>query len=245
MNELRWILLGVGILIVAGIYIWEVSKNRLSVRSRVEKYSAPHEDPDSYNIQLNPKKDSNIDIKGALDVFTSYLRQSKAEINDSVRPLPEENLPSEQEKVVNPVKTVSADPKSEIIAIYITAPENRKFNGDVIIDALENVDMEFGEMDIFHYYGPDKMHSTRALFSIANNTSPGTFDPDNIRQFTTRGLAMFMSLPAEIGGDIAFEIMYDTAQNISGKLGGELRGQDRQLLDSDKISRMRDIASRY
>lgn len=253
MNDLRWILLGIGIFIVAGIYFWELSKNRRSIRSRVEKMSGYPDDPVSPDIRLTPKKDSNIDIKGAMDVFTSYMRQSKAEINDAVKPLPHESDDeTEAEPGIKQEEPVAVDQpqeeaqhQSDIIAIYITAPTNRAFVGKAIVEAMHNAEMEFGEMDIFHYFGPDKKHANRALFSIANNSSPGTFDPENLEQFSTRGLAMFMSLPAEIGGDIAFEIMYDAAQTISESLGGELRGADRQLLDTEKIDHMRDVAGRY
>ena len=105
--------------------------------------------------------------------------------------------------------------------------------------------MQFGAMDIFHHYGPDKNYSSRALFSLANIHEPGTFDMENLETFSTDGLAMFMCLPAEIGGDIAMEIMLDTAQNISYLMDGELRGSDREILTTDSINELRETAGQY
>jgi cell division protein ZipA len=132
----------------------------------------------------------------------------------------------------------------EIMVIYITTESGLAFKGPDILHALESADMQFGDMKIFHYYGPDKKHATRPLLNLANIHEPGNFDIENMDRFSTNGLALFMCLPSEIGGDIAFEIMLDTAHNLAYLLGGELRGSDRKILDTEKLNKMREIASR-
>lgn len=54
-----------------------------------------------------------------------------------------------------------------------------------------------------------------------------------------------MCLPAEIGGDIAFEIMLDTANNLAHQLGGELQGIDHQPLDNESLNTMRETAGQF
>jgi FtsZ-interacting cell division protein ZipA len=39
--------------------------------------------------------------------------------------------------------------------------------------------------------------------------------------------------------------MLDTAHNLAYLLGGELRDADRKILDTEKLNKMREIASRY
>jgi cell division protein ZipA len=250
MNELRWILLGLGVLVIAGIYFWESTKQKRNLRSRIENY--PSTDKDSLsNIRINPKKERNIDISGALATFNSYLKQSRKSTTDTDMDTDavlsetgtEEYDFLDDEAGDQPVQ--EKNKQQEIMVIYVTAESSPEFKGQDILHALESADMQFGDMDIFHYHGPDKNHATRALFSLANIHEPGSFDIDNMNRFSTNGLALFMCLPADIGGDIAFEIMLDTAHNLAYLLGGELRGSDRKILDTEKLNKIREIAGRY
>lgn len=249
MNELRWILLGIGVLVIAGIYFLGVIKQKRNIRSRVEKYPGFNHDSIS-SVTISPKKEKHIDISGALTAFNSYLRQARAVArSEDKKPASSRIAPEieEHDLEIDEQGQISRENNSEqkIMVIYIRAHSSPRFYGTDILSALKAVDMQYGEMRIFHYHGPDKKHAQRALFSLANIHEPGTFDIDKMDSFVTDGLAMFMCLPAEIGGDIAFEIMLDTAQNIARQLGAELQGADHQLLDVDGLNRMREIASRY
>lgn len=251
MNELRWILLGIGVLVIAGIYFWESARQKRNLRSRVENYPAPDKESLA-NIRINPGKEKNIDISGALATFNSYLKQSrKSSPGNGPDPVPPATVTDADNEAFPGGAGAGSEPvqgknrQQEIMVIYITAEPGSVFKGPDILQALESADMHFGEMKIFHYHGPDKNHASRALFSLANIHEPGSFDTDKMDGFTTNGLAMFMCLPAEIGGDIAFEIMLDTAHNLSYLLGGELRGSDRRILDTEKLNRMREIAARF
>ncbi len=132
-----------------------------------------------------------------------------------------------------------------IIVIYIVAADGEAFSGEAIQNALLEADLQFGDMQIFHYRGQGDEFRQRALFSVANIHEPGTFDMDNMASMTTNGLAMFMCLPAPIGGDIAFEIMLDCARDLAGRLGGELCNEKHAVLDSDAVNRLRQTASQY
>lgn len=254
MNELRWILLGIGVVFIAIIYFWGSRKSRLDIRSRVENY--PGMDKNNlHDVKLDPEKDKLIDISGALSAFNNYLKQTREIKDANVRveiPLHRENGHTDN----NHASAESTEPgidkntemdheEKEIIVIYITSKSPSVFNGGEILHVLESSNMQFGEMGIFHHYGPDKNHSSRALFSLANIHEPGTFDVENMDTFSTDGLAMFMCLPAEIGGDIALEIMLDTAQNICYLMDGELRGSDHLLLTPDSINKLRETAGQY
>lgn len=249
MNELRWILLGIGIVIIAVIYFWGSRKSRLDIRSRVENF--PGLDKNSLSdIKADPGKEKLIDISGALSAFNAYLKQAR----EPTGPV-EVQLHKDQEQADNQntvadntgsgITEPAGPDQTEIIVMYITAKPPGVFKGDEILHVLESANMQFGSMDIFHHYGPDKNYASRALFSLANIHEPGTFDIENMDTFSTDGLAMFMCLPAEIGGDIAMEIMLDTGQNISYLMDAELRGADRKLLTMDSINKLRETAGRY
>ena len=135
--------------------------------------------------------------------------------------------------------------QQEIIVIYITADKQPYFKGADILKAVEAADMHYGDMRIFHNYGPDRKHAQRPLFSLANISEPGYFVMEDMQTFTTKGLTLFLCLPAEMGGDIAFEFMLDAAHALARSLDGALRGADREPLDDAAISRLRVIASLY
>ncbi len=247
MNELRWTLLIIGIMVIAGIYFWDTLKRKRSLRARIESLNTPHRD--GTGVHLNPKKEKNIDISGALNAFNAYLKQSRASTRAS-RPMEEipisnEGAPLDEPDFDIPSANSPKTAEQTIITIYITAENNRRFTGPDMLQAIESADMQFGEMNIFHYHGPDKKHATRALFSLANIREPGYFEIDKMDRFGTPGLVLFMCLPAEIGGDIAFEIMLDTAHNLAYLLGGELRGADRKVLDAESLAKLRELASHY
>ena len=248
MNELRWILLGIGVLVIAGIYFWGSAKEKYKLRSRIEKYPA-YEKNRFTKVNVNPKKEKNMDISSALAAFNAYLKQVKNPSDDTgLEPVPAEELDPDDEIALPPIadQPHQIDPaKQEIMVIYITAESKREFSGPDILQAVESADLHYGDMKIFHYHGPDKKHSTRPLFSLANIHEPGNFDISNMDRVSTNGLALFMRLPAEIGGDIAFEIMLDTAHNIAYLLGGELRGTDRKILDAEGLNKLRETAGRY
>jgi cell division protein ZipA len=249
MNELRWILLGIGIVIIAIIYFLGTRKTRHDIRSRVEHY--PSLDKNSLSeVKLDPGKDKLMDISGALTALNTFLKQIRETTDPHEAQLHKESSKPEADNkpggIAGPGTAETAEYKEKtIIVIYITAKPPSVFKGDELLNILESSNMQFGAMDIFHHYGPDKNYSSRALFNLANIHEPGTFDIENMDTFTTDGLAMFMRLPAEIGGDIAMEIMLDTAQNISYLLDGELRGADRKLLTIDNINKLRETAGQY
>lgn len=254
MNELRWILLGIGVVFIAIIYFWGSRKSRLDIRSRVENY--PGLDKNNlHDVKLDPQKDKLIDISGALSAFNNYLKQTREAKDAEVRvdvPLHKDKGHTDNDHATeDSTEAGTGEEKGtdleekEIIVIYIISRSPSVFDGGELLHVLESSNMQFGAMDIFHHYGPDKNHSSRALFSLANIHEPGTFDMENMDTFSTDGLAMFMCLPAEIGGDIALEIMLDTAQNICYLMDGELRGSDHKLLTPDSINKLREIAGKF
>ncbi len=233
MNELRLILLSIGILIILGIYLWESARRKKSIRSRVEHYPALA--PDTESPALSPRKESNLDISSALTLISSYLRQARKSENkpDAVNTSSEGGDGPE-----------AATGKQEIISFYIIANEPSGISGAKLLQELEALDMQFGEMAIYHrYYQTDD--SRERLFSLANIREPGHFDPDKMVSFTTSGVAMFMCLPAAIKGGEAFEMMLDTARRIAKAVNGQLCDQSKHPLDEEKINQIRAVAADY
>ena len=98
--------------------------------------------------------------------------------------------------------------------------------------------LKFGEMNIFHYrYGNDS--NGPVIFSLANILNPGTFDLNNMAEFSTIGVSMFLALPAASNNYDAFEHMLEVAQQLCSLLDGELKDDHRNVMTVQTIEHYR------
>ncbi len=132
---------------------------------------------------------------------------------------------------------------NEILVLYITSPAHNLFNGLSISKAADKVGMVYGHMNIFHHFGPGKLHSGQPLFSIANMYEPGSFDLGRMADLKTKGIAAFMYSPASIDASVVFELYLNTTQRIAKMLGGDVRTSDNELLNSASINALREKAA--
>ncbi|MBM2829999.1 MAG: zipA [Gammaproteobacteria bacterium] len=234
MNDLRLILLGVGVLVIAGIYLWGTIKQKRDIRSKIENYPSFNHDGIA-NLKIKPGVNLNEDFSVAIAKLISFLHQSRQDVKTDVPELHHVDRVSVPEDIS----------KEQIIALYITAYPHQSFSGPDILQAIESAGMHFGAMNIFHHYGVNQTHSKQVLFSLANMLEPGHFDLDTMDVFTTTGLAMFMCLPAELEGTAAFDLLLGTAQALADSLSGEVRDAEHKLLNPASIKKMRDHASLY
>jgi len=235
MNDLRLILLGIGVLIIAGIYLWEIIKQKRDIRSRIENYPAFNHN-NIANIRITPKIKQVEDFSDTFTDINSFLKQpggTNTE-DEEIKPRQSDQLSAQKDIITE-----------QIIVLYITAFPQQLFSGPNILLAMEYADFQFGAMNIFHYYRNDQSQSKRALFSLANMLEPGYFDLQKMEAFTTTGLALFLSLPVELEGAAAFDMLLGTAQTLADLLSGEVRDAAHKLLNPDSIKKMRETASLY
>ncbi len=144
------------------------------------------------------------------------------------------------EKEIEIPKNIQAS--EDLLVLYITSPSHILFNGLSISKAADEVGMVYGHMNIFHHFGPGKLHSGQPLFSIANMYEPGSFDLGRMADLKTKGIAAFMYSPALIDASVVFELFLNTTQRIAELLGGEVRTSDNEVLNSATINSLRDKA---
>lgn len=121
-----------------------------------------------------------------------------------------------------------------VIAMSIQR-DNHLFSGEEILSACEENNMLHGEMNIFHFPADDKA-STYALFSMANIVEPGTFDLDNMDNFSTPGVSLFMQLPLPVNCLEAYNKFVKQAKLLSKSLNAELFDDKFNLLSPQIIS---------
>jgi len=126
----------------------------------------------------------------------------------------------------------------EIIIVNATSKDPLGFNGEELLHILLTCDLRFGKMNIFHRY--EKSNAKGPVqFSVANAVEPGTFDLNNMRNFRTPGICLFMQLPGPQDAHKALEYMVETAQCIARNLNGELRDENRSALTAQTVEHYR------
>lgn len=138
---------------------------------------------------------------------------------------------------------------ANLIVLRIIAFPGKPYMGYELHQALFDMEMRFGEMNLFHRYA--KAGSDRILFSVAAATSTGEFSLENMGSFSCHGLLLFMKLIPRTKLMDNFDLMLDTARQLAEELGGEIVDDIMQPINAKVIQRLRericqvDISNQY
>lgn len=127
---------------------------------------------------------------------------------------------------------------SEVLVLNVIAKDGRVFTGDDLLEVLIASGLKFGDMNIFHKR-LSKEHQSTVIYSVANMLNPGTFDLNNMDEFTTLGISFFLALPTAINNLDAFEQMLGVAQEIRDTLDGDLKDDNRNDMTGQTIEHYR------
>jgi len=268
MNDLRLILLGIGLLVIAAIYLWGTFKQKSEDRARTRKLTSFKRDPveevkimpmydevDEVSTEALAEMDAFLSNPKLPDINTSDFSLSTKtvktddidlKLSKSFAEKPDES--SEQKKQLPEItedESTKQGNEPRIITIQIKAASGKFFFGDNILGATDVVGMKLGDMNIFHHYGVTGMESEESIFSLANMYEPGHFEPDQMETYQTRGLMLFMQLPAPIDNILAFDLLQETAIRLAGLLQGEIWSSNHEPIDAKALQAMRDVVVEY
>ncbi len=245
MDSLRWVLLGIGALLISGIYLLDLFRTKNTPKRRSEVI---FNQDSSADFHLNPNvgadSESNADYVDALEdlnkIRTTLDEDENFLVQESDIP---SNLTEEQENTGRNEQDSAL--KDDFIFLRIVAKEGHEFRGLKILIATKTTEMKFGNMNIFHHHGSGANYSDKPIFSLANMYEPGEFNLQEMESFSTEGLVVYMSLPSPLGADESLELMLKTSQRIAEQLEGELRDASNHVLDEEKIHALRDKVHRF
>ncbi|MCL1036582.1 cell division protein ZipA [Shewanella submarina] len=162
---------------------------------------------------------------------------------DELTTQPEEKVkPEAVEPVIEETPVQDVEPELEqedelpdpqdVLVLHVCAKEGEELAGAELLPCLLTLNFKFGDMNIFHRH-EDNAGTGKVLFSLANMVKPGVFDPDNMEQFSTQGIALFMTLPCHGDALRNFSIMLNSACQLADDLGAEVLDDRRQLWHAD------------
>jgi len=255
MNDLRLFLLIIGAAIVAGIYVWGSVKERNRHRQQTISQHSPNDEV--ANIKIDTASDSDIDYSSVLAGLSKTISGSK---QDSELKVSSESYQGDDPGLNSTTSLSSAESEGhedisfglensepenpsaiQIVTLHVIPRGNVVIEGKSILNAVAEVDLQFGMMNIFHHFGVGEIKTERAMFSMANMLEPGSFDMTEIEKFSTRGLVLFMPLPAVIDAQVVFELMLNSAHRLAELLGADVCDENRLLINEQKIESIRDL----
>lgn len=232
--ELRIALFFVAVIVIAVMYIWYRvnSKDGADVSIDVQELNGAD------NLKDIPRFVESDDR----ELLTEDLRSEFQDVSQELR---EETITKRRQEFASKV-TVSSALRSEVTAakdmlvvINVSARPPGKFTGPMIMRMMEELQLEYGEMGIYHYY-VQRFDTKSSVYCIANMVKPGTFDLQNIESLGTPGLSMILQLPGPEDGLKALNIMLEHAQRIATYLNGDLLDQHRNPLTPQSISALKE-----
>lgn len=130
-------------------------------------------------------------------------------------------------------------PHHTMVALSVMAEENEFFEGPDILRDFNFHEMEYHKQTGLYCHAmpgfPDKQ-----LFCVASVLKPGLFKPDQMYDFKTKGLLIFMSLPNPLEPTVGFEQMYQVAKRIAINLGGKLCDSMLHELSDYRLAQIRE-----
>ncbi len=208
MEGLRWILLVVGLLILAGIYYFGTA----SARSRPAGRDAPRREP-----TLDGVMERELERLGAL---ISERQHDGTEASEQ-QPAP-----------------LAAEP-DKIVALYLRGRGSGLLDGREIAAAADKVGLKFGAGNIYHRL-QERGQGRVAIFSLANITNPGSFDPQRLEQLQTQGLCLFLTLPNQLSALDAWDAMLAAGWRLAELLDVELLDETQSSLSRQRVAHIRE-----
>lgn len=264
MPELRWILLGLGVLFCLGLWWWESRRGRQAADSRASlkpgegltvapslrepPRQAAIEAPETVR-ELSPWDEPPVaeEVPKEIDVEFEFepAPLPAAADSDSRNPVSRglgriEPIFGDPSSVVGPAPMPSAPapraPLAEkIITLRVAAPPLERFEGSLLVRALENAGLEHGKFSIFHKITPEGA----TLFSVASLVEPGTFDLASVAGRRFPGVSLFAVLTNEGDAGGVLEEMVAAARSLAASVHGMVQDERGAPLNPQRLAELR------
>lgn len=243
MPELRWILLGLGVLFCIGLWWWETRRQHQAADSELRRLAdrlppsfeperqqhkpveRPEEDipPEEPKLELPP--DAPAVVESAPIEPGSLVSEALARIEPVLG----------DTEIVRPELSRIEPPEERIIALRLAAPPLERFEGRQLVEALRAAGLEHGKFSIFHRTTADGV----TVFSVASLVEPGTFDLAHVDGRRFPGVSLFAVLPGPLEAPVLLEEMIATARRLAEDLQGTLQDERGAPMNAQRLADLR------
>ncbi|MGS0496309.1 cell division protein ZipA [Pseudoalteromonas mariniglutinosa] len=240
-EQLRWVLIIISVVVIGGLLIhglWSVRKKDAPTATNDERVEpADHQAPIERQSAPEPVSHAERDEPQFGDLsFSAEDKQPQA--NLFTAPEPEEAVvaPAEpqDEVITEPEQEPEQPAASDFIIVHIQMPEGLNMEGSKLLPAVNTLGFKYSEEGFFNRHLDPAGHGP-VLFRLVNMYNPGTFDIDNMEQFSTAGISLFMTLPCDGDGLAAFNMLHSAAKKLADEFGATILDSQREAMTVDSV----------
>jgi cell division protein ZipA len=229
MENLRWILLLTGMLVILAVYLvsYYQGKHKQTEQRRSSSRTSPTMNADTgAGSHDADEMFRTSDMDDELERLGQIVAADRPAVEDVVIEIPAE-------------KREPVTASDRVFTLFVKAPGGVPFRGPILLGALAAAKLEFGDMQIFHRVelvdGQEKI-----LFSVANIREPGIFDLSAMENFTSEGVVLFMQVPGTVDAVLAFDAMVESARILADNLNARVCDATHSQLTHQAVSHMRE-----
>lgn len=244
-DRLRLILLILGIVLIAVIYLWERFKTKSERKSAraalVEEHISEMQSAGQIDDEI--QHDDEV-LSRHLDELETIVRKTDTRSAKMAEPVTDrsivaESSDDEDEEELGYEASAPQEPQ-EILMLSVVS-RRKYFTGDAIMSAMRSVDLH-PENNIFYRFTSDEQQT---LYGVASMMEPGVFPLKDMSRFTTSGITLFAKLPGPRPGKRIFNDMYETAERLAAFLDGTIHDGKHNPLTDQELEHMREIAGEF
>lgn len=257
MNNMQWLLAGIGAVVLVLVYLWGIRsriKEQIGERRRRPEreplvFGEPPSEPDPLlnghdfgelgritpdhyladkvlvDVEIHPVEPRNMDAP------------IEADAQSAPAPLPAEP-PTETHREAGEAAALSMT-----VVLTVMAPRGRPFTGPRIQAVAEELDFRLNADGLFERFPDRETAGDTPVFSVAHLRKPGAFEPETLRDLSTPGLLLFMSLPGPLEGTEALDLLVISADHLARNLGGTICDEHHHRLTNPMLLQLRSQAA--
>ncbi len=261
---LRWFLLGIGVVIIAGVYWFSRrTTERTDTRERVPP-GFPHDAAGTRTAAPTARPEAAGQPTGASAgerVEPHIPPADHAEVADEAAGQPVGvSVGGRVESYIPPVARLNDEASlsgaqargthSKVLVLHVQSKSQRQFAGADILRIAERAGLEraTGSDGGFFQYRVSRIvpePDEPPLFYMANMFSPGVFDWGKMEDFSTAGLSLFAQLPGTLPPLETFDELLKCARLFAAGLGGAVRDDSRSDLTVQTIQHIKEELQAY
>ncbi|MDP2635095.1 MULTISPECIES: cell division protein ZipA [unclassified Pseudoalteromonas] len=231
-EQLRWVLIIISVIVIGGLLIhglWSVRKKEAPTTApneRVEPTEQPSVEQHSEPLQTaQTERDEPQfgDLSFSADDVNEVEQSGEADTQRSGETVDEAQAEQEQET-----------PPADFIIVHIQMPEGMAMEGSKLLPAINTLGFKYSEEGFFNRH-LDPAGLGPVLFRLVNMYNPGTFDIDNMEQFSTAGISLFMTLPCDGDGLAAFNMLHSAAKKLADEFGATILDSQREEMTVESV----------
>ncbi|ASM53489.1 cell division protein ZipA [Pseudoalteromonas nigrifaciens] len=234
-EELRWVLIVISVFVIGGLLVhglWSVRKKdnpEIPANERVEPQHTAHSHSPSAEPAQSVAFEQEEPQFGELN-FDANEPQTDTSVPEV--PIEDDLSVIEAEHDLEP----SEEPAevSDFVIVHIQMPDGMSMQGSKLLPAVNTLGFKYSEEGFFNRH-LDPAGQGPVLFRLVNMYNPGTFDIDNMEQFSTAGVSLFMTLPCEGDGLAAFNMLHSAAKKLSDEFGAQILDAKREEMTVDRV----------